>query len=216
MRGVQQLSRLRVTEIYSSVQGESTHVGRLCTFVRLTGCNLRCTWCDSTYTFKGGQWMSFDEIIAEVDALGVPLVQVTGGEPLAQQQCFNLLQVLLDEGYEVLLETSGSIGLLGVPREVKTIMDLKAPSSGESRKNVWSNIAVLEDHDEVKIVVGSREDYDWALEVMSKYDVNYLLSPVWGVLDPADLAEWMIQDKVLGRMQVQLHKVLWPNKTSGI
>tara|TARA_R100000315_G_C5226162_1_gene137182 strand:+ start:668 stop:1150 length:483 start_codon:yes stop_codon:yes gene_type:complete len=160
--------------------------------------------------------MSFDEIIAEVDALGVPLVQVTGGEPLAQQQCFNLLQALLDEGYEVLLETSGSIGLLGVPREVKTIMDLKAPSSGESRKNVWSNIAVLEDHDEVKIVVGSREDYDWALEVMSKYDVNYLLSPVWGVLDPADLAEWMIQDKVLGRMQVQLHKVLWPNKTSGI
>lgn len=160
--------------------------------------------------------MSLDEIIAAVDALGVPLVQVTGGEPLAQPQCLDLLQALLDEGYEVLLETSGSIDLLGVPREVKTIMDLKAPGSGESSKNVWSNIATLEDHDEVKLVVGSREDYDWALEVINKYDVNYLLSPVWGVLDPKDLAEWMIQDKVLGRMQIQLHKVLWPTKTSGV
>tara|TARA_A100000172_G_scaffold54636_5_gene34796 strand:- start:409 stop:1050 length:642 start_codon:yes stop_codon:yes gene_type:complete len=213
---VQQLPRLKVTEIYASVQGESTHAGRLCAFVRLTGCNLRCTWCDSEYTFSGGDWMSIEQIISKVDELEIPLVQVTGGEPLAQKECMTLMQTLLDEGYEVLLETSGSISVAEVPLSVSTIMDLKAPSSGESAKNLWSNIELLGEGDEVKIVIGSRQDYDWALEVMSKHNANYLLSPVWGVLDPKDLAEWMLQDKVLARMQVQLHKVLWPNKTSGI
>jgi len=210
------LPRLKVTEIYASVQGESTHAGRLCAFVRLTGCNLRCTWCDSEYTFSGGDWMSIEQIISKVDELEIPLVQVTGGEPLAQKECMTLMQTLLDEGYEVLLETSGSISVAEVPLSVSTIMDLKAPSSGESAKNLWSNIELLGEGDEVKIVIGSRQDYDWALEVMSKHNANYLLSPVWGVLDPKDLAEWMLQDKVLARMQVQLHKVLWPNKTSGI
>lgn len=213
---MQQLPRLKVTEIYASVQGESTHAGRLCAFVRLTGCNLRCTWCDSEYTFSGGDWMSIEQIISKVDELEIPLVQVTGGEPLAQKECMTLMQTLLDEGYEVLLETSGSISVAEVPLSVSTIMDLKAPSSGESAKNLWSNIELLGEGDEVKIVIGSRQDYDWALEVMSKHNANYLLSPVWGVLDPKDLAEWMLQDKVLARMQVQLHKVLWPNKTSGI
>ncbi len=210
------MPRLKVTEIYASVQGESTHAGRLCAFVRLTGCNLRCTWCDSEYTFSGGDWMSIEQIISKVDELEIPLVQVTGGEPLAQKECMTLMQTLLDEGYEVLLETSGSISVAEVPLSVSTIMDLKAPSSGESAKNLWSNIELLGEGDEVKIVIGSRQDYDWALEVMSKHNANYLLSPVWGVLDPKDLAEWMLQDKVLARMQVQLHKVLWPNKTSGI
>ena len=210
------MPRLKVTEIYASVQGESTHAGRLCAFVRLTGCNLRCTWCDSEYTFSGGDWMSIEQIISKVDELEIPLVQVTGGEPLAQKECPTLMQALLDEGYEVLLETSGSISVVEVPLSVSTIMDLKAPSSGESAKNLWSNIELLGEGDEVKIVIGSRQDYDWALEVMSKHNANYLLSPVWGVLDPKDLAEWMLQDKVLARMQVQLHKVLWPNKTSGI
>lgn len=210
------MPRLKITEIYASVQGESTHAGRLCAFVRLTGCNLRCTWCDSEYTFSGGDWMSIEQIISKVDELEIPLVQVTGGEPLAQKECPTLMQALLDEGYEVLLETSGSISVAEVPLSVSTIMDLKAPSSGESAKNLWSNIELLGEGDEVKIVIGSRQDYDWALEVMSKHNANYLLSPVWGVLDPKDLAEWMLQDKVLARMQVQLHKVLWPNKTSGI
>lgn len=213
---MRQLPRLKITEIYASVQGESTHAGRLCAFVRLTGCNLRCTWCDSEYTFSGGDWMSIEQIISKVDELEIPLVQVTGGEPLAQKECPTLMQALLDEGYEVLLETSGSISVAEVPLSVSTIMDLKAPSSGESAKNLWSNIELLGEGDEVKIVIGSRQDYDWALEVMSKHNANYLLSPVWGVLDPKDLAEWMLQDKVLARMQVQLHKVLWPNKTSGI
>lgn len=213
---MRQLPRLKITEIYASVQGESTHAGRLCAFVRLTGCNLRCTWCDSEYTFSGGDWMSIEQIISKVDELEIPLVQVTGGEPLAQKECPTLMQALLDEGYEVLLETSGSISVAEVPLSVSTIMDLKAPSSGESTKNLWSNIELLGEGDEVKIVIGSRQDYDWALEVMSKHNANYLLSPVWGVLDPKDLAEWMLQDKVLARMQVQLHKVLWPNKTSGI
>ena len=202
---------IRVTEMYVSVQGESTHAGRPCVFVRLTGCNLRCTWCDSTYTFTGGTHVLIDDIVDQVHDYGVNLVEITGGEPLAQKNAIELMDRLVKGGHEVLLETSGSISVANVPQEVTIIMDLKAPGSGESDKNLWENIALLKDKDEIKIVIASRQDYEWAKDVMVKYRLTeqctVLFSPVWETIGPDQLVSWIIEDALDVRFQLQMHKV---------
>ena len=206
-------ARLRVTEIYPSVQGESTHAGKPCVFVRLTGCNLRCTWCDSEYTFTGGQMRALDEVVAEAHAHGIHTVEVTGGEPLLQRNAPTLMQRLLDLGHEVLLETSGSVSTERVPEGVHVILDLKAPDSGEVEANLWSNLDRLRPTDEIKIVLASRRDYEWARDVLRERALAercpVLLSPAWGLLDPADLVEWMLADGLPARLNLQLHKTIW-------
>ncbi len=213
-------ARLRITEIYPSVQGESTHVGKPCTFVRLTGCNLRCTWCDSTFTFTGGAWRGLDEVVEEASSHGLKTVEVTGGEPLLQPNAVPLMQALLDRGHEVLLETSGSLSIAAVPAAVHVILDLKAPDSGEVEKNHWENLELLRPHHEVKIVLASRRDYEWARDVVLERRIAdrcvVLFSPAWGLLNPADLATWVVADKLPVRMQVQLHKVVWDPNARGV
>ncbi|MCA9488557.1 MAG: radical SAM protein [Myxococcales bacterium] len=214
------MARLRITEIYPSVQGESTHVGKPCTFVRLTGCNLRCTWCDSAFTFTGGAWRELDDIVAEAHAHGLRTVEVTGGEPLLQPAVVPLMQALLDLGHEVLLETSGSLSIADVPEQVRVILDLKAPGSGEVERNLWDNVALLRPHHEVKIVVASREDYEWAREVVRERDLasrcEVLFSPAWGSVVPAELATWIVDDRLPVRFQLQLHKVVWDPDARGV
>ena len=204
---------VRITEIYASVQGESTHVGKPCVFVRLTGCNLRCTWCDSAFTFTGGTHRPIGEVVDEAVSYGIHTVEVTGGEPLVQRSCIPLLQALVDRGHEVLLETSGSRDIGPVPPEVHVILDLKPPDSGEDHQNLWSNLALLRPHHEVKIVLASRGDYEWARDRIREHQLHercpVLLSPVWGSLDPAALAGWIVADRLPARLQIQLHKVLW-------
>jgi 7-carboxy-7-deazaguanine synthase len=210
---------MRITEIFHSIQGESTHAGRLCVFVRLTGCNLRCRWCDSEYTFTGGEKMSIDDVVARVASYGTKLVEITGGEPLAQSEAFDLIRRLCDEGCEVLIETSGSIDITPVDRRAKLILDVKAPGSGEAEKNRWSNLEHLRAHDEIKFVLASREDYDWAREVIASRALashTILFSPVWGELDLKPLAEWMLADKVPARLQTQLHKHIWGANVHGV
>ena len=209
---------MRVTEIFYSIQGESTHAGRPCTFVRLTGCNLRCTWCDSAYTFTGGEKMSLDEVMARVEAYGCRLVEVTGGEPLAQAEAFDLIKRLCDEGYEVLIETSGSIDITPVDRRAKLILDVKCPGSGEAAKNRWSNLEHLHPHDELKFVIGDRTDYEFAKRVIDENQLagrTILFSPVWGS-DLKALAEWMLADHVPARLQTQLHKHIWGADVTGV
>ncbi|MCB9684076.1 MAG: radical SAM protein [Alphaproteobacteria bacterium] len=214
------MARLRITEIYPSVQGESTHVGKPCTFVRLTGCNLRCTWCDSAFTFTGGGWRELDDVVAEAHAHGLRTVEVTGGEPLLQPAVVPLMQALLDLGHEVLLETSGSLSIAEVPEQVRVILDLKAPGSGEVERNLWENVALLRPHHEVKIVLASRSDYEWAREVVRERDLasrcEVLFSPVWGALVPAELATWIVEDRLPVRFQLQLHKVVWDPDARGV
>ncbi len=211
---------LRLIEVYTSVQGESTFAGLPCTFVRVAGCNLRCTWCDSTFTFTGGQWRTVDEVVADVDRLGIPLVELTGGEPLVHRAAVPLMQRLVDRGYQVLLETSGSRDTSEVPAPVHVILDLKPPDSGEERANLWSNIDNLKPIDEVKFVVASRRDYEWALEIMSRHDLSsrctVLLSPAFGLVNPRDLVAWMLADRVPARLSVQVHKVIWPPDERGV
>jgi 7-carboxy-7-deazaguanine synthase len=210
---------MRITEIFHSIQGESTHAGRACVFVRLTGCNLRCRWCDSEYTFTGGEKMSIDSVLERVAAYGTKLVEVTGGEPLAQSEAFELIRRLCDDGYEVLIETSGSIDITPVDRRAKLIIDVKAPGSGESEKNRWSNFENLKEHDEIKFVLASREDYDWARNVIAERGLarhTILFSPVWGELALQPLAEWMLADKVPARLQTQLHKHIWGANVHGV
>ncbi len=213
--------RLRLTEIYRSIQGESTFAGAPCVFVRTTGCNLRCTWCDSAYTFSGGTWWTVDEVLAEVDRLGPGLVEVTGGEPLLHKPVLALMRRLLDAGRTVLLETSGSVSIAEVPAEVRKIVDLKAPASGEAEANLWENLAHLAPHDEVKIVIADRADYAWAREVIRERDLAarvaaVLLSPVHGTLDPAELVAWMLADALPARLNLQLHKLVWPGADRGV
>jgi 7-carboxy-7-deazaguanine synthase len=210
---------MRITEIFFSIQGESSHVGRPCVFVRLTGCNLRCTWCDSEYTFTGGERMSLDEVVAQVASYGCRLVEVTGGEPLAQAESFELIHRLCEEGYEVLIETSGSIDTTPVDPRAKLILDIKCPGSGEVEKNRWSNLDHLRSHDELKFVIADRADYDWARQVISERRLDrwtILFSPVWGVLDLKPLAEWMLEDRVPARLQTQLHKHIWGADVHGV
>lgn len=205
--------RLRITEIFHSIQGEADAVGWPTVFVRLTGCPLRCTWCDTTYSFHGGQWRQIGDILAEVARHGARHVCVTGGEPLAQKRCLLLLRRLCDAGYEVSLETSGALDVSAVDVRVRKVVDLKAPDSGEFRRNRWSNLEHLRAHDQVKFVLAGRDDYEWARATVHEHALSarcqVLFSPVHASLKPRDLAEWILADRAPVRMQLQLHKLLW-------
>jgi 7-carboxy-7-deazaguanine synthase len=207
---------LRIFEIFHSLQGESSRVGLPTVFVRLTGCPLRCGYCDTEYAFHGGSTQSFEEILANVASYQAQYVCVTGGEPLAQKGCHALLKMLCDAGYQVSIETSGAMDISQVDRRVSVIMDIKTPGSGEVGKNLWSNISALEAKDEVKFVLVDRADYDWAKQILAQYDLTQkcpvLFSPVYKTLPPADLAAWVLEDRLPVRMQVQLHKILWGEK----
>ncbi|NMW24603.1 7-carboxy-7-deazaguanine synthase QueE [Rhodanobacter soli] len=205
--------RLRITEIFHSIQGEADAIGWRTVFVRLTGCPLRCVWCDTEYSFYGGNWHAIGDILAEVASHGTRHVCVTGGEPLAQKRCLILLRKLCDAGYEVSLETSGALDISMVDPRVRKVMDLKAPDSGESQRNLWSNLDHLLPHDQIKIVIASRADYEWARAMLAEHALAdrcmVLFSPVHGAVEPRDLAEWIIADKLDVRFQLQLHKLLW-------
>lgn len=207
---------LRIFEIFYSLQGESSRVGFPTVFVRLTGCPLRCGYCDTEYAFHGGATQSFDEILAKIASYQAQYVCVTGGEPLAQKGCHELLKMLCDAGYKVSIETSGAMDISQADQRVSVIMDIKTPGSGEESKNLWSNIATLSVKDEVKFVMVDRADYDWAKQILSQYDLTskcpVLFSPVYKTLPPADLAAWVLEDHLPVRMQVQLHKILWGEK----
>ena len=212
-RIAQDPQRLRISEIFHSLQGEADAVGWRTVFVRLTGCPLRCTWCDTEYAFHGGQWRTIEDILDEVAGHGVRHVCVTGGEPLAQKRCLALLARLCDAGYEVSLETSGALDVGDVDARVRKVVDLKAPGSGEVARNLWSNLERLLPHDQLKIVLADRADYDWAVARLREHALDarcqVLLSPVHGSLAPRELAEWILADRLPVRMQLQLHKLLW-------
>lgn len=212
---------LRVTEVFKSIQGESTWAGRPCTFIRLTGCPLRCRWCDTEYAFEGGVETTVGELIAQCDDLGGRLVEITGGEPLAQQACPELAAELLEQGYTVLVETSGALPIDRLPAAAIKIMDLKCPDSGVSDRNHWPNLALLSARDEVKFVLASREDYEWARGVVQERDLKarcnaVLFSPVLGAVEAVALAQWILEDGLDVRMQLQLHKLIWPPETRGV
>ena len=205
--------RLRITEIFASLQGESTRVGLPTVFVRLTGCPLRCSWCDTAYAFSGGETRTLDDLLAEVAGHGLRHDCVTGGEPLAQKGCLALLAALCDAGHDVSLETSGALDIAGVDPRVSRIMDLKAPGSGELARNRLENLALLNAHDELKFVLADAADYEWAKQQIADHRLaercTVLLSPVAGALDPAELAGWIVRDRLPVRFQLQLHKILW-------
>jgi 7-carboxy-7-deazaguanine synthase len=212
---------LTINEIFHSIQGESSRAGQLCVFVRLTACDLRCSWCDTPYAVHEGRKMSVDEVVAAVEAFGSPLVEITGGEPLLQEDVYPLMDRLLAAGRTVMLETGGHRPTARVPAAVLKIVDVKCPASGESDRNDWSNLDRLEPHDEVKFVVQDRADYDFAREVIARYDLpsraaSVLMSPVHGVLDPKTLSEWMLADRLAARLQLQLHKYIWSPMTRGV
>jgi 7-carboxy-7-deazaguanine synthase len=219
-------SFLRITEIFHSIQGESTWAGVPCTFVRITGCPLRCTWCDTTYAFTGGTRMGFDEILKEVRSHPARVVEITGGEPLAHPGSVDLAARLLDEGYTVLVETSGAFDVSGLDPRVHRIMDLKCPGSGESERNLWSNLDHLTERDEVKFVVKDRADYEWTREVIHDRGLDarvaggelraLLVSPVWGEVDLEELAGWILEDGLPVRFQLQLHKQIWGSEAKGV
>jgi len=215
-----QSALLSVTEIYRSIQGESTHAGRPCTFVRLAGCPLRCTWCDTEYSFAAGERLRIEQIVERVQALGVPLVELTGGEPLAQKPAPALLQALCDAGFEVLLETSGAYPFVHLDQRVTVIADLKCPGSGESARNLWAELRQLRQQDELKCVVADRADFDWALarlgDELTGMRATILWSTVAGQLPLAELAAWLLDARAPGRMQLQLHKVIWPEIDRGV
>lgn len=204
---------LKVHEIFYSLQGESSRIGLPTVFVRLTGCPLRCGYCDTAYAFRGGENMTQAQIVAQVASYATRYVTVTGGEPLAQKQCLPLLHKLCDAGFDVSLETSGAMDIRDVDPRVSVIMDIKTPGSGEVEKNLWGNLEHLKQKDEVKFVLCDRNDYDWARQVLQEHAIaakcGVLFSPVYSTLNPTDLADWVLQDKLPVRMQVQLHKILW-------
>jgi 7-carboxy-7-deazaguanine synthase len=217
---------LRITEIFHSIQGESTWVGVPCTFVRVTGCPLRCTWCDTEYAFHGGTRMTFDEILAEVRSHPARIVEITGGEPLAHPGSIELARRLLDEGYAVLVETSGAFDIAPLDDRVHTIMDLKCPGSGECERNRWENLEHLSGRDEIKFVVKDRADYEWARDVIRERGLAerleagtlraILISPVWGDIDLRELAAWILEDGLPVRFQLQLHKQIWGAEATGV
>lgn len=205
--------RLRVTEIFHSLQGEARDVGRRTVFVRLTGCPLRCTYCDTTYSFFGGAWWTIDSVLEEVARHAPGHVCVTGGEPLAQRRCLVLLARLCDAGYSVSLETSGALDIAGVDRRVSRVLDIKTPASGEMHRNRLENLPLLTPHDQVKFVVCDRADYEWARDTLKAHAIEQrcevLFSPAYGQVAPRDLAEWILADRLPVRFQMQLHKLLW-------
>jgi 7-carboxy-7-deazaguanine synthase len=212
---------LTVNEIFHSIQGESTHAGRPCVFVRLTACDLRCSWCDTPYAFTGGQKMSVDDVVRQVEALGCPLVQVTGGEPLLQPDVYPLMTALLGRGFGVMLETGGHLSAERVPDGVIRIIDVKCPASGEAHRNHWPNLDTLRPTDEVKFVIQDRADYDFAKAVVEKHGLRgrcaaILFSPVHGVLDPRELAAWILADRLPVRLQLQAHKYIWGADARGV
>jgi len=213
---------LRVTEMFRSIQGESTHAGRPCTFVRLTGCPMRCTWCDSEYTFSGGEHFTIDDIMRKVRDLGCKLVEITGGEPLAQREAFDLIKRLCDEHFEVLIETGGYVSTEEVDRRAKIILDIKCPASSEAERNHWPNLNRLRpDLDEVKFVIADRNDWEFAQKIISEYDLEksaraVLISPAWGLIDLTALANWIAESGLNVRMQLQLHKYIWGPDVQGV
>jgi 7-carboxy-7-deazaguanine synthase len=217
---------LRITEIFHSIQGESTWVGAPCTFVRLTGCPLRCVWCDTAYAFQGGELMTFRQILDEVARFPARVVEITGGEPLAHRPAYDFADRLLDEGYTVLVETSGAFDVAPLDPRVHKIMDLKCPGSGEGHRNLWANLAHLTERDEVKFVVKDRTDYEWARATIHERGLDarvaegslraLLISPVWGEVDLEALAGWILEDALPVRLQVQLHKLVWGPERKGV
>jgi len=218
----QTLPMLRITEIFRSIQGESTHAGRPCTFIRLTGCPMRCTWCDSEYTFTGGEHVSIEEVMRQVNDFGCQLVEVTGGEPLAQPAAFNLVQRLCDEGFEVLIETGGFCSTKEVDARAAIVLDVKCPASGEAERNHWPNLERVRPHlDEVKFVIADRGDWDYARATIERYGLEgrakgILISPAWGQIDLTELAGWIAASGLKVRMQLQLHKYIWGPDVHGV
>lgn len=218
---IESIQMLTVSEIYLSIQGESTYTGQPCVFVRLTACNLRCTWCDTPYAFTGGKKMTIDEVIDEVAGLGSRLVELTGGEPLLQPDAIPLMERLIADGYEVLLETGGHMPVDKVPDEVVTVLDVKCPASGEADRMHWPNLDQLSSRDEVKFVVQDRTDFDYAADVVRRYRLAervraVLVAPVFGVLEPAELAQWILDAHLPVRLQLQTHKYIWDPGTRGV
>ena len=212
---------LTVNEIFHSIQGESTQTGRRCVFVRLTACDLRCSWCDTPYAFTEGRKMSLDDFISTVKSYDCPVVEITGGEPLLQKNVYPLMQRLLDEGFTVMLETGGHLSVEQVPDRVIKVMDVKCPGSGESHRNEWSNLERLGPADEVKFVIKHREDYEFASDVVTRHALPGRVaavhfSPVHGVMDPRQLAEWILADHLDVRLQLQAHKYIWDPQTRGV
>lgn len=213
MDAAEQVLRLRITEVFLSLQGEARDSGWPTAFVRLTGCPLRCTYCDTSYAFHGGEWRSIDAILAQVRSYGVRHVCVTGGEPLAQRRCLTLLEHLCEAGFEVCLETSGAIDVAGVDPRVSRILDIKTPGSGEVARNHWPNLTLLTAHDQIKFVLCNRADYDWAVDLVRREALDtrctVWFSPSKGELHERELADWIIADRLPVRLQLQLHKLLW-------
>jgi 7-carboxy-7-deazaguanine synthase len=211
---------LKVNEIYHSIQGESTKAGLPCTFIRLTYCNLRCNYCDTAYAFYDGRDMNLEEIISEVKKFDCRLVEITGGEPLFQNETLNLMKFLSDEGFEVLLETGGSLPIREIDKRIKIIMDLKCPASGMAKKNFYDNIVFLKPEDEVKFVIETREDYNWSKDIIRQYNLTkicpVLFSVVFGKLEPVTLVNWILEDKLDVRFQLQMHKFIWDPAAKGV
>ena len=211
---------LKVTEIYESIQGESTLTGLPCTFIRLSGCPLRCRWCDTAYSFDGGQQMTIDQIIEDVKKLGPNLVELTGGEPLAQDGAGELCEKLIENGFDVMIETSGSYDISVLPKQVHVVMDLKCPDSGMEDKNLYENISFLKNTDDLKFVVASYEDFLWADSLVREKDlsgkVNVLVSPAFGLVKPDQLVAWMLETKLKARLNLQIHKYIWNPRKKGV
>lgn len=211
---------LRITEIYKSIQGESSFAGLPCVFIRLTGCPLRCRWCDTAYGFQGGDELTIDQILAEVRALGVSLVELTGGEPLSQHGTNDLARRLCDEGFTVLIETSGSEAIEALPNEVHIIMDLKCPGSGMVERNRMDNLKYLKSTDEIKFVIADLTDFEWATQMIKEHELDNkfrcLLSPAFGLIKPDQLVNWMLEAKVTARLNLQIHKYIWNPRKKGV